>query len=80
MTLRPISGKTGRPDAHGRRDSRERHRPGLEACRGYIQHWLDGREIPERNAQRIFKAADAILRAGRAVVEAEPVESDLRAA
>jgi antirestriction protein ArdC len=43
---------------------------GLEYCRGYIQHWLRGEEIPERSAQRIFKAADAILRAGR-VVDAE---------
>lgn len=39
--------------------------PGLEDCRGYIQHWLKGQPIPERSAQRIFKAADAILRAGR---------------
>lgn len=39
--------------------------PGLEECRGYIQHWLRGQEIPERSAQRVFKAADAILRAGR---------------
>jgi hypothetical protein len=34
-------------------------------CRGYIQHWLGKEPIPERSAQRIFKAADAILRAGR---------------
>jgi antirestriction protein ArdC len=47
---------------------------GLEYCRGYIQHWLHGEEIPERSAQRIFKAADAILRAGRVV------EDDLLAA
>lgn len=39
--------------------------PGLGACRGYVQHWLQGQEIPERSAQRIFKAADTILRAGR---------------
>lgn len=38
--------------------------PGAEFCRGYIQHWLRGAEIPERSAQRIFKAADQILRAG----------------
>ena len=44
---------------------------GLEACRGYIQHWLNGQEIPERSAQRIFKAADTILRAGR--VDTMPV-------
>lgn len=39
--------------------------PGIECSRGYIQHWLAGEQIPERSAQRIFKAADAILRAGR---------------
>jgi antirestriction protein ArdC len=38
---------------------------GAEYSRGYLQHWLRGGEIPERSAQRIFKAADAILRAGR---------------
>jgi antirestriction protein ArdC len=38
---------------------------GAEFCRGYIQHWLQGETILERSAQRIFKAADQILRAGR---------------
>lgn len=38
---------------------------GLEYCRGYVQHWLRGQSIDERTAQRIFKAADTILRAGR---------------
>jgi antirestriction protein ArdC len=38
---------------------------GQEYSRGYIQHWLSGETIPEKSAQRIFKAADAILRAGR---------------
>jgi N-terminal domain of anti-restriction factor ArdC len=41
--------------------------PGAEHCRGYIQHWNDRRgaePIPERSAQRIFKAADQILKAG----------------
>lgn len=37
---------------------------GAEYSRGYLQHWLNGNEIPERSCQRIFKAADAILRAG----------------
>jgi antirestriction protein ArdC len=50
--------------------------PGSEFCRGYIQHWLGKEEIPERSAQRIFKAADQILKAGRAelidVKEIEP--------
>lgn len=38
---------------------------GLDYCRGYVQHYLRGNTIDERMAQRIFKAADAILRAGR---------------
>ena len=41
--------------------------PGAEHCRGYIQHWNQHRgaePIPERSAQRIFKAADQILKAG----------------
>jgi hypothetical protein len=44
---------------------------GAEYSRGYLQHWLRDDEIPERSCQRIFKAADTILRAGRdAVAEA----------
>jgi antirestriction protein ArdC len=42
---------------------------GAEYSRGYLQHWLRGGDIPERSAQRIFKAADAILQAGRAARE-----------
>src|SRR5689334_13999988 len=38
--------------------------PGAEYCRGYIQNWLSGATIPERSAQRIFAAADKILKAG----------------
>lgn len=38
--------------------------PGVEYCRGYIQNWLKGNEIPEKSAQAIFKAADTILKAG----------------
>jgi antirestriction protein ArdC len=37
---------------------------GAEFCRGYIQNWLAGAEIPERSAQRIFAVADKILKAG----------------
>jgi hypothetical protein len=37
---------------------------GSEFCRGYIQNWLQGGTIPERSAQRIFSAADKILKAG----------------
>jgi hypothetical protein len=43
--------------------------PGAEHSRGYIQHWNERRgaePIPERSAQRIFKAADQILKAGTA--------------
>jgi antirestriction protein ArdC len=38
---------------------------GAEYCRGYIQNWLEGGSIPEKSAQKIFGAADRILRAGR---------------
>ena len=47
--------------------------PGAEHSRGYIQHWNDRRgaePIPERSAQRIFKAADQILKAGTTKPEA----------
>lgn len=37
---------------------------GAEYCRGYVQSWLKGEAIPERSAQRIFSAADKILKAG----------------
>jgi len=38
--------------------------PGAEFSRGYIQSWLRGNVIPEKSAQKIFGAADRILRAG----------------
>src|SRR5688572_12627837 len=41
--------------------------PGADCSRGYIQSWnaqLGAEPIPERSAQRIFKAADQILKAG----------------
>ena len=50
---------------------------GADRCRGYIQHWnaqRDAEPIPERSAQRIFKAADQILKAGT-VASAEVVQS-----
>ena len=46
--------------------------PGAEYSRGYIQSWGQGQAIIERSAQRIFHAADQILRAGR---NAEPIEA-----
>ena len=39
--------------------------PGDEFSRGYLQHWLHGQKIEERSAQRMFHAADTILKAGR---------------
>jgi hypothetical protein len=39
--------------------------PGAEFSRGYVQRWLGGETIPERSAQKIFKAADQLLKAGR---------------
>jgi len=38
---------------------------GLENSRGYLQTWLNGRDVNEKTAARIFKTADAILKAGR---------------
>lgn len=39
--------------------------PGAEYSRGYIQNWWGaGEEIPARNASRIIRASDMILRAG----------------
>lgn len=41
---------------------------GSTFCRGYIQSWLAvgaEQEIPEKSAQKIFRAADQILKAGR---------------
>lgn len=39
--------------------------PGTEYARGYIQHWYGRNDpLPERSAVRVFKAADAILKAG----------------
>ena len=44
--------------------------PGIEQCRGYVQHWWGhGNPIPERSAQRILKVADQILKAGTTSTE-----------
>jgi antirestriction protein ArdC len=43
--------------------------PGAEYARGYIQNWLSGDAIPEKSAQKIFRAADRILKAGAPVAE-----------
>jgi hypothetical protein len=40
--------------------------PGEAFSRGYLQHWLGSKSIEPRMAQRIFRATDTILRAGRA--------------
>lgn len=44
---------------------------GADYARGYIQHWLKGEEIPEKSAQKIFRAADSILKAGAPPVTKE---------
>jgi len=50
---------------------------GTDYCRGYLQNWLyqgigyDANAIPEKSAQKIFRAADQILRAGRLDVDEE---------
>jgi antirestriction protein ArdC len=48
---------------------------GADYCRGYLQNWLyqgigfDANAIPEKSAQKVFRAADQILRAGRSETE-----------
>jgi len=48
---------------------------GADYCRGYIQNWLspaigyNADAVPEKSAQKIFRAADQILRAGRPAIE-----------
>ena len=48
---------------------------GAEFCRGYIQNWVrrgngfDAEAIPEKSAQKIFRAADQIIRAGRSEID-----------
>lgn len=50
---------------------------GSDYCRGYIQNWfnqgvgVDANAIPEKSAQKIFRAADQIIRAGRPTVVPE---------
>jgi hypothetical protein len=41
----------------------------LSDSRGYIQGWLQGDSIPEKSAQKIFKVADQILKAGSNAAE-----------
>jgi antirestriction protein ArdC len=54
---------------------------GAAYCRGYIQNWLyqgigfDANAIPEKSAQKIFRAADQIIRAGRTQPE-QPAETE----
>ena len=48
---------------------------GVDYCRGYLQNWLyqgigyDANAIPEKSAQKIFRAADQILKAWRLMVD-----------
>lgn len=40
--------------------------PGKVESRGYIQSWLNGAQISEKSAQKIFATADKLLKAGQA--------------
>ena len=46
--------------------------PGAEFSRGYVQFWLSGDSIPDKSAQRIFHAADLILKSGKVGVAQKP--------
>ena len=39
--------------------------PGLVESRGYLQSWLQGEQISDKSAQKIFGVADKILKAGQ---------------
>jgi len=51
-----------------------------EYCRGYIQNWLEGELIPEKSAQKIFGAADRILKAGSTTTKPLSAVSSFEAA
>ena len=36
-----------------------------ERSRGYLQHWLRDEQPPDKAIQQVFRATDAVLRAGR---------------
>lgn len=40
--------------------------------RGYIQHWLQDEQPPDKAIQQVFRAADALLKAGRAAPNSAP--------
>jgi len=45
---------------------------GADYARGYVQNWnRSGEAVPEQSAQKIFRAADQILRAGRPAEKGE---------
>ena len=41
--------------------------PGQAESRYFVQRWLDGRELPEKSAKKIFGVADRIMKAGQPV-------------
>jgi hypothetical protein len=41
--------------------------PGQAESRHYIQGWLDGKDLPEKSARRMFTAADKIMKAGQPI-------------
>lgn len=45
--------------------------PGAAESRGYVQSWLQGQEVTEKSAQRIYRAADRILKSGKPTQAAE---------
>lgn len=47
--------------------------PGVEFARGYIQNWLgNAGTIPEKSAQKIFRVANQILKAGEVTPAGDP--------
>ncbi len=44
--------------------------------RGYIQHWLRDEQPPDKAIQQVFRATDAILKAGRAAPVSAPLSDE----
>jgi hypothetical protein len=64
VTFDVLNGNAQGYAAPDRKVSASLELPGIEYSRGYIQSWAEGQPISDKSAQRIFAAADRLLRAG----------------
>ena len=64
MSINPYESSNAADQSPERKSGQPRSRLLESWDPSQIQHWLQGETIPERSAQRIFAAADKILKAG----------------